>query len=171
MQKKTPPTLIVDSREKKPWNFDSDPEFASILVQKLEVGDYSILGLEKEICIERKLSADELYVNFSTKEHRERFRREMERFRDVTHRFIIIEEELSSVLDPRSYYVNKSGRNKKSEKMPIAVIMRELMHFMLHYGVHVVFAGGQGQKLARSLLLQVYKESDVTSIVDKEDSV
>lgn len=156
--RKKPPTLIIDSREKKPWDFDSDTEFTSVIVSKLDVGDYSIEGLENVICIERKRSADELYVNMFKKEHRERLRREMQRFQRVGHRFIIVEEELADVLDPKNYYVNKAGKNKLSPKMPAAVVMRELIDFMLNYGIHVIFAGGHGQSLAKKLLLRAYND-------------
>ncbi len=169
-KKKILPTLIVDTREKRPWSFDGDPDFEDVIHTKLEVGDYSIVGLEQHICIERKLSADELYVNVFNKINRERLRREMERFRGVTHRFIIIEEDLSDVLDPDSYYVNTSGRNKRSKKMPIAIIMRELLDFMLNYGVHVIFTGGKGQNLAKSLLIKAYKEFDAKSIAAPQNT-
>lgn len=169
-KKKPLPILIVDTREKKPWNFDDDPEFESVTCTKLDVGDYSIVGLEKHICIERKLSADELYVNVFKREHRDRLRREMKRFRGVKHRFIIIEEDLSDLLDPDNYYVNTSGRNRKSKKMPIAVIMRELVDFMLNYDIHVIFAGGKGQGLAKTLLLRAYKEFDASDSPSQEDT-
>jgi len=158
--RKKPPILIVDSREKKPWDWDDDPDFTSVVSEKLDAGDYSIKGLETVICIERKRSVDELYMNMFKQENRERLRREMQRFQNVKHRFFIVEEDLSDVLDPKSYYVNKAGKNRFSPKMPPAVVMRELIDFMLNYDVHVLFAGSKAQSLAKKLLLQAYNDHE-----------
>lgn len=155
---KKPPIVIVDSREKKPWDFDDDPDFSKSICRKLDVGDYSIEGMEHIICIERKLSVDELYTNTFSKEHRERLRREMDRFQDVTHKFFLVEEDLCDVVNPKSYYVNKARKNKYSPKMPPAVVVRELVDFMLDYDIHVIFAGNQAKFLAKKLLLKAYND-------------
>lgn len=110
------------------------------------------------ICIERKSSVDELYTNLFSRKNYERLCREMERFQNVKHRFIIIEEDLSRILDPNVYYVNKSGRNKRSPKMPPAVVINKLIEFMLNYDIHVIFAGNKGQSIAKKLLLRAYND-------------
>jgi ERCC4-type nuclease len=48
------PIVLVDSREKFPFDFQSDSEFAGVEHIKLDTGDYSLKGSEHLICIERK---------------------------------------------------------------------------------------------------------------------
>jgi len=79
-------TLIVDTRE-------SDPLFAStknlsIVRKKLDVGDYSIAGLENLITVERKKQND--FENCLTN-HRERFEKELLRGKNYICKAILIE--------------------------------------------------------------------------------
>ncbi len=54
------PTIIIDTREQKPWEF---PMFR-IKRKALKYGDYSVAGYEKQIIIERKSIAD-LFQSFT----------------------------------------------------------------------------------------------------------
>ena len=154
------PTLIIDSRERQPLDISDDPDFEGSITQKLDAGDYSLVGLESIIAIERKASCDELWMNLSSKRGRERLKREMERFKKIKHRFIIVEQDYGEIVDPSSYYVNKAGRNKFSPYMPVSVIMRELIDYMTSFDVHVIFAGTKARSLIKKILLQVYKNHD-----------
>jgi ERCC4-type nuclease len=49
-------TIIVDTREQKPWSFEN----YTTAIRKLDTGDYSIEGLEHLLCIERKRSVSEI---------------------------------------------------------------------------------------------------------------
>ena len=53
-------TIVSDTRDKKEhrWTFEdfADKEFVGVDIKKLDVGDYSILGLEDVFAIERKKS-------------------------------------------------------------------------------------------------------------------
>ena len=76
---------VIDTREQMPW--DLAPMKA--VSGTLQVGDYSVLGLESHIAIERKSLAD--FVCCCGTE-RERFRRELERgFRGWPVSAVIIE--------------------------------------------------------------------------------
>src|SRR5215470_4824735 len=59
-QLKTPrPIIVVDTREQNPFDFSRfEGWFAGIERRALNVGDYSIAGLEDECVIERKDLAD-----------------------------------------------------------------------------------------------------------------
>jgi ERCC4-type nuclease len=151
------PVIIRDTREKNPWLFDADPEIDSVIVKKLDVGDYSIEGLERIVAIERKAGADELYTNFGNAASRQRFRREMDRSKGIKYRFIIIEQDLETLLNPASYYVNQRRTNKFVPSMPPAVVVKELIDIALEYDVHVIFAGRKAQSYAKRILLKVYK--------------
>src|SRR5580704_7639874 len=59
-----PWTVIVDTREQAPWGFTGMELGRKLVVVKkerraLNTGDYSIVGIENKVCIERK-SADDL---------------------------------------------------------------------------------------------------------------
>lgn len=154
------PILIIDSRERQPLDISDDPDFEGSITQKLDAGDYSLVGLESIVAIERKANCDELWMNLSSKKGRERLKREMERFKKIKYRFIIIEQGYDEFVDPTSYYVNKSRRNKFSPYMPVSVIMRELIDYMISFDVHVIFAGTKARSLIKKILLQVYRNHD-----------
>ena len=74
---------IVDSREQTPWTF---PHLGAPIVRGLDIGDYSYVGGERLIRIERKSGPDFLGSIFE-----ERFAREMERIRVFPTHALIIE--------------------------------------------------------------------------------
>src|SRR5262245_3217902 len=78
-------TVVVDTREQRPWAF-SDRVWA--VRSKLDVGDYSIKGLEKRVTIERK-SLDE-FVRCCSCE-RTRFIRELDRLHKYKFSVIVVE--------------------------------------------------------------------------------
>lgn len=152
---KEKPTLIIDTREKHPWQFEADDAFGEILYQKLDGGDYSIKGLENIITIERKASVDELFVNFT--KDKERITAEFERLSNHKFKFMIIEQGLEDVLNPYKYYVNKKNINSGSIKMPVAVVASALTNLILTNNVHVIFGGTKAQAMARGILLRAYE--------------
>lgn len=77
-------TAIVDTREQMAWNLEP----MKIVAKGLDVGDYSILGLESVIAIERKSLADFVMCCGS---ERERFQRELDRLRGWPVHHVIIE--------------------------------------------------------------------------------
>jgi len=160
MPKKTKPKIIVDTREKTPWDFDGDEAFEEVISRKLDAGDYSLEGLEEIVTIERKASADELLNNFMTKTGKNRIYAEMDRMKDYPFKFIIIEQDLETLMDPKSYYINKLKNRRKrppSPRMPIAIVISNLTTLMLEHGIHVIFAGSRAQNLAKGILLAVYE--------------
>lgn len=152
-------TIIQDSREKVPFNFDGDDDIEAVIVKKLQQGDYAIAGHEDLCVVERKMSADELYMNFGTKKNKDRFYSEAKRLKDkVKFRFIVIEATLDDILNPSSYYVNISRRNKYAPMMPAVVVWNNLFKFMTEFGIQVIFAGKKGQYITKKILLAIYKE-------------
>ena len=84
-------TIIVDTREQLPWEFDGH----STSSRKLDTGDYSIEGLENIFCIERKRSVSEIANNISEK----RFVDVLDRMSQFSHKFMLLEFTLNNVLD------------------------------------------------------------------------
>lgn len=90
-------TIITDSREQNPWlftgltkrkNYIDYPLTVPTRSQTLSTGDYSILGLESAITIERK-SASDLVSTITA--HRERFERELTRMQEMDFSAVIVE--------------------------------------------------------------------------------
>ncbi len=97
-------TVIVDSREKKPLEFKGHP----ILNAKLNVGDYSLKGLEKHAVVERK-SIPDLWGTLSMKANRERFEKELQRAKDAeTSLWIVVEGTARDIVNGNAYS-NLSG--------------------------------------------------------------
>lgn len=155
MTSKNKPVILVDSREKHPWDWETDDAFEGIKHIKLDAGDYSIEGLEHIIAIERKATVDELFVNFT--KDKERIIAEFDRLKNHKVKVLIIEETCEDVLNPMKYYINKKGINTRSPQMPTVVVMNGLNDLILGHGVLVIFGGSKAQKMARGLLLRAYE--------------
>jgi len=85
-----PFTIAIDQREKAPFLFlgtlaDGNAGKLTVPLRwaHLRTGDYSIAGLENEVCVERK-SAEDLYSTLGS--GRDRFRAEHERMADMIAR-------------------------------------------------------------------------------------
>ena len=149
------PTLVCDTREKHAFDFESDEDFAAIIHEKLDVGDYSLKGLEHLIVIERKANADELYNNFT--QNKDRIYAEVERFKNHKIKIMIIEQSCEDIMNPLNYYVNKKGLNKKAITMPVAVVATNLTTLIVEHGVQVIFAGSRARSMTKNILLAAYK--------------
>jgi len=152
---KQKPTLIIDTREKTPWDFDNDDAFEEVVYEKLDGGDYSVRGMEDVFTIERKASVDELFTNFT--KNKDRIYAEFDRLQDHKLKFIVIEETCEDIMNARKYYVNKKGINKRNPRMPIAVVTSNLTKLMLEQNVHVIFGGMRAQAMSRGIILHAYE--------------
>lgn len=158
-KKKTLPTILVDTREKIPLNYEDDEAFSEVIYRKLDVGDYTIEGMEDIVAVERKAHVDELFVNFGTAKSSARIFGEggvADRLMELSHKFVVIEQTWDDALNPEAYYVNRKGINRKSPWMPVAVINKSLLRLMLDYDIHVMFAGLQAQQVIKKILLAAY---------------
>ena len=102
----TPTPVVVDTREQRPFTFPEHLAAGTITIARaaLPVGDYSLLGYESRVAIERKSLAD--YV--STVVHaRERFSRELQIFARYDLAAVVVEASLEDVLAHR-YSTNAS---------------------------------------------------------------
>lgn len=98
-----PYTIVIDSREQHPYSFqsfkaDADhkrmPLLVPTVVQGLRTGDYSILNLEHEVCVERK-SLSDLYSTIS--QRRDQFEAEHQRMAEMRCACVVIEASLIDV--------------------------------------------------------------------------
>jgi len=77
------PTIVIDTREQTPWEFDHPK-----IYRALPAGDYSVDGMESLVAIERKRHAE--LVSCMTA-GRDRFERELERSNGM-HRLHLVAE-------------------------------------------------------------------------------
>jgi len=87
-------TIIIDSREQTPLNFDLEKHKFTTEIAGLSTGDYSVKGFEHLIAIERKSLPD--LVACVTKE-RDRFLRELQRLKSYPTKALIVECDWSEI--------------------------------------------------------------------------
>jgi len=129
-------TIVVDTREQRPYFFKGAVKAA------LPAGDYSIVGLEHHITIERKMKAD-CYSSLGA--NRERFAREMKRLTEYKYAAVVVESSLTDFLLPPA----------RSKLHPHAAI-NTLVSWSVKYGVHIYFA--DSRKLARGLTYRILEK-------------
>lgn len=119
------PVIIIDTREQAEFSFD--PQLAATVRRALPAGDYSVVGLEGEVAVERK-SLDDFV---STVIHaRQRFRRELSKLSGYRAACVVVEANLLDIL---------LGRYR-GEAHPKAVLGSTLS-ILLDYGIPVYFCG------------------------------
>jgi len=79
--------VVVDSREQKPLSFDAFPDIQTE-VMALRTGDYSLVGMQELVAVERKSETDLIH---SLTYDRARFEAELERSRALRYFGIVIE--------------------------------------------------------------------------------
>jgi len=142
-------TIIRDTREQegKGWLFRASANCDGVEIKKLNVGDYTVKGLEDVLAIERKTIGD-LWNTLGASKNYQRFLREWKRGENHKFKFLIIEGSLADI--------NKGYR---WSKVPVATIHAKLLSLQIHHNVHVVFAGRMDNARAyvRRLMSKVFK--------------
>lgn len=131
--------VAVDTREQRPYRF---PRFE---VKTLAAGDYSIVGLEDRIAVERKTKSD-AYSSFGR--NRTRFLKELERLSQLEYAAIVIEASLPDFLRAPPF----SQMNPRSA-------VRSVIAWSVEYGIGVFFAGDRrhGNALIHHLLTHFWR--------------
>jgi len=95
--------VAVDTREQSPFTFSGfhaldDSDYNRIFTKRegLKTGDYSIVGFEKRICVERK-SKNDLFGSVTS--GRERFEREFQRMAEMERAALVCEASQASIMD------------------------------------------------------------------------
>jgi len=139
-------TVVVDRREQKPWQLDSTA-FTTVPAT-LQTGDYSILGLENMVALERKSLGD--LVQTVIHDWR-RFRKELYRLASMDTACIVVEADVADLFE----------RRYESDANPLSVWGRCNSCFLDH-GVPVFWWGQRllcQQAVERFLLLTAKKYS------------
>lgn len=114
------PTIIIDTREQRPWSFK-----LPTVVGGLPAGDYSVVGHEGDVAIERKSLGD--FVGSVTWE-RERFWRELEKLASYRFAAVVVEASVDDVL----------AGAYRSDARPWAVLA-SAMAITVDFGIPVVW--------------------------------
>lgn len=149
-------TVIVDTREKQPWNLNSSRVLGREIT-KLDTGDYTVEGVEDKLCIDRKASVSELAQNITTK----RFANELKRIKEFPHAFLILEFSASDVFNfPDS--ADLPPAVKKRIRVNGNFLMRCLSRMQIKYDFNIIFAGNRSnaERIAVNLMedvLEIYE--------------
>lgn len=142
-------TIIVDTREQQPWAFDN----YVTANQKLDTGDYSIMGMENLLAIERKKSVSEFANNITES----RFKDVVSRLSQLKHSFLLLEFDLEDVL---IYPVGSNVPKKMWDKIKISpsFIIKHLLELQMYHNIKIIFCGDSdnAEKMATHILKKVY---------------
>jgi hypothetical protein len=123
--------IVIDTREKQPFEFAGQT-----ISKKLDTGDYSIVGMESRITIDRKKSSSELAMCLG--KYKDRFYRELERMRDFEKAYIICSFPLSHIhAFPRFTKIPK--RLKRRIRTTPAFLLKSISKIEEEYGVEFIF--------------------------------
>jgi len=119
--------IVRDSREQSPFHFDGG-QYENVEVQEgsLATGDYSLVGLESRVAVERK-SRPDFMASIST--GRERLERELTRARGLDAFMVVIEAPFSEIV----------AGNYRSRMQPKAAV-QTVYSFMSRYRATFHFA-------------------------------
>ena len=133
--------IVIDTREQRPYSFKTDT-----VTGTLQIGDYSINGLQDHIAIERKELND--LIGCLTK-GRDRFERELFRAKALDYFALVIECSLSDLINGNY----RSNMNPKSA-------IQSLLAFSVRYRLPIFFCEDRkySQRITESLLCKYSKE-------------
>lgn len=141
--------IIRDTREKagKGWNFRASANCHGMEKKKLDVGDYTLAGLEEIVMVERKTLGD-LWNTLGQTANYKRFLREMDRAEHHRLKYLVIEATLADL-----------NRGYQWSKVTAANIHAKLISLQVKHDVHVIFAGRQDVARAwvRRLFDKIFK--------------
>lgn len=143
--------IIIDTREQTPWHF-TDACVNTIVCTSLKTGDYTIVGFEDILCIERKRSVSEIARNVTE----DRFIRELERMAAFPYSFLICEFAISDILVyPMGSDIPKNRWRKIRIRAPF--ILKRLSQIMINYHIPILFC--ENAQNASTIALNIMKRT------------
>jgi ERCC4-type nuclease len=129
-------TIVIDSREQRGYQYEG------AVTKALRSGDYSIIGLEDKIAIERKSKQDAFS---SLGAGRKRFENEVKRLSEYDYSAIVIESSLTDFLQPPPF-----------TRMSPKAALNSLVSWSVKYKVFIFFASDR--RLARALVYRILEK-------------
>lgn len=140
--------IIIDSREQRPFTFKNiKPDPPAIIVQGLKTGDYSVSGLENNICVERKELGD---LFNSVGKGRKRFECEMQRMSEFDYAALVVESDI------QTWFMNPPARSKMNPKS----VFRTVVAWSQRYNVCVwpMWDRASAEKITYLILERYYDD-------------
>jgi ERCC4-type nuclease len=147
MNSEIQPTICIDTRELAGGGWESYFSLPTIR-GKLDSGDYSLLGCEEWICIERK-TGDDLITCLC--HSRKRFIDELRRAQRISEFYVICECTYQDILQGRY----RSGMNSRAA-------WESFIALQARYKIPFLFAGNieTAAKLCESILIRWFREHE-----------
>jgi|TARA_Y100000296_G_C5178416_1_gene261581 ERCC4-type nuclease len=154
--------IVIDTRENLPLDFRKSKNMQGVEYRALKTGDYSIVGYEEEIAIERKGISD-LFGSLG-KGHK-KFKKEMERALGFKYFAILVEGSFTVIQ-------NKEFEGAHYTKMRGDVVIKILYTLKFKYGIDVIFCNGriEASKIIRSIFTAYLKQQNGKPVRDTQVS-
>jgi DNA excision repair protein ERCC-4 len=125
--------IVIDTREQLPFDFEGLPPdiYMPSEVRTLHTGDYSAVGYEDKIAVERKSLTDLLGCIGNG---RDRFQRELERMMDFQFRCVVVE-------DSWQHFVKPEGGGYDRCTIAPNTCENTIISWESRYGVNFKFCG------------------------------
>lgn len=123
--------VAIDTREQSPYLFEGVQCQSATLI----AGDYSIIGMEEVVCVERKSFAD--FYGCLT-DGRERFENSLHRLAAVRYPLVVVEADMRSLLARYTYAAG--GRTHYSQVDPLAA-QNSLLSWQARYRIPFLLCG------------------------------
>jgi len=133
----TMPPIVIDTREKTPFDFGTDVRTTA---GTLDTGDYSLAGLEEFAAIERKSLPD---LCACVTRDRDRFTRELHRLQAYRCRAVIIEADVAEVV-----------QEEYRSKVAATAVIASVAAWTVRYRTPFMFCGKHGGTVCLQLLRQ-----------------
>lgn len=151
-----PYLVLRDQREKlnKGWQFSASANCVGTENATLKTGDYTLLGYENILAMERKGSISEFAKNITE----DRFERELIRMDNFPFSFILLEFTMDDILN----FPDGSGipyTAQKYLKVTNYYILRRFNEIQVQHNVKVILCGTHGKEVASSLFKLVIENT------------
>ena len=146
-------TVIRDTREKEGhgWRWRKSTACSGTVDGKIDTGDYTLMGYEHLLCLERKGRVSEWATNLTEK----RFYRELDRMKEIPYAYILLEFHMEDLI---KYPVDSGIPYKKQRYMKFKgrQVLAKTLEIMVKYpNIKIIFCGRKGKDVASSLFKRV----------------
>ena len=143
-------TVKKDTREKEGYYWTESDFCTGYIEEKLDYGDYTLIGFEDVLSVERKASTAELAKNV----HEARFERELNKLSKFKYSYLLLEFSLSDILN---FPLNSGIPNKKWKYLKVTgqYLLRKLSEYQVKYDIKILFC--DNKKNAWIMLNSIFK--------------
>lgn len=156
-----PYVVVRDTREKENqgWSWNKSKYCAGTVTRKLDTGDYTLevdgVEMSDYLTIERKGSISEWAKNVTEA----RFERELERLDGIQHPWILLEFNMTDVLNyPVGSGIPQSKWRYLKFRGPF--ILKKMTEMMRDHRVNIVLCGANGKEVASNIFKRIIEHAD-----------